>query len=65
MAYRLAPQAEAELDAIWYQWAKRSGNSKLADWQIDTITEGLFSSRGLSKYGYPRYGDLRPGFGGQ
>jgi toxin ParE1/3/4 len=38
MAHRLAPQASGELDDIWLDIARRSGNPKRADRVVDTIT---------------------------
>ena len=60
MAYRLAPQARAELSNIWSYIVKEGGNVAAADGVIDTITERFYL---LSQY--PRLGrtrdDLRPG----
>ena len=42
MAHRLAPQAEAELDNIWYYVAKESGSIEIADRLIDSITERFY-----------------------
>jgi toxin ParE1/3/4 len=39
MAHRLAPQAAADLDDIWYYVAKESGSIETADRLIDSITE--------------------------
>jgi hypothetical protein len=39
MAHRIAPQAQAELDNIWYYVAKQSGSMEIADRIIDSITE--------------------------
>jgi toxin ParE1/3/4 len=38
MAHRLAPQAAADVDDIWYYVAKESGSSEIADHLIDSIT---------------------------
>jgi hypothetical protein len=38
MAHRVAPEAEAELDNIWYYVAKESGSVEIADRLIDSIT---------------------------
>jgi hypothetical protein len=41
MAHRVAPQAEAELDDIWYYVAKESGSIAIADrWQRETPNFG-------------------------
>jgi len=37
MAHRVAPEAEAELDNIWYYVAKDSGSIEIADRLIDSI----------------------------
>ena len=42
MGHRLAPEAEAELDDIWYYVAKESGSIEIADRLIDSITERFF-----------------------
>jgi plasmid stabilization system protein ParE len=39
MAHRVAPQAEAELDSIWYYVANESGSIEIADRLIHSITE--------------------------
>jgi plasmid stabilization system protein ParE len=54
MAHRLSPQAETELDDIWYYIAKESGSIEIADRLIDSITERFFL---LSRY--PRIGRRR------
>ena len=60
MAHILAPEASADLDAIWYYIAKESGSTHRADRLVDAITERFYL---LSTY--PRLGrrrdDLRPG----
>jgi hypothetical protein len=42
MAHRIAPEAEAELDNIWYYVAKESGSIEVADRLIDSITERFY-----------------------
>lgn len=42
MAHRLAPQAVADLDGIWYYLAKESESSEIANRVIDSITERFF-----------------------
>jgi len=60
MAYRLAPQALADLDNIWDYIAEESGNTVAADGVIDAIIKRFYL---LNQY--PRMGrardDLRPG----
>src|SRR5262245_14163131 len=38
MAHRLAPEAEMDLDGIWYYVAKESDSMEIADRLIDSIT---------------------------
>ncbi len=38
MAHRLAPEAEADLDDIWWYVVKESGSAEVADRLIDSIT---------------------------
>jgi toxin ParE1/3/4 len=60
MVHRLAPQARAELSAIWNYIAREGGNPTAADGIIDAITGRFYL---LAQY--PRIGrardDLRPG----
>jgi plasmid stabilization system protein ParE len=52
MAFRLAPQAESDLDDIWYFIATESDSVETADRFIDTIT-ALRASRRSSVYRAP------------
>lgn len=52
MAHRVAPQASADLDDIWYYIA--SGSIEIADQLIDSITE-----RFLLLAGHPHLGRTR------
>jgi toxin ParE1/3/4 len=61
MAHRVAPQAEAELDDIWYYVAKESGSVEIADRLIDSITERFYLLACHPHIGRPRDEDLRPG----
>jgi toxin ParE1/3/4 len=61
MAHRVARQAEAELDAIWYYIAKESGNIEIADRVVDSITERFFLLSRFPHVGRRRDEDLRPG----
>jgi len=60
MAHIVSEVASAELDDIWYYFAKQSGSTERADRMVDVITERFYT---LSSY--PRIGrkrpDLRPG----
>jgi plasmid stabilization system protein ParE len=42
MAHRVAAEAEAELDNIWYYVATESGSVEIADRLIDSITERFY-----------------------
>ena len=42
MAHRLSPQAELDLDDIWYYIAKQSASIEIANRAIDTITDRLY-----------------------
>ena len=42
MAHRVSPQAEADLDDIWYHVATQSGNVEVADRFIDSLTHRFF-----------------------
>lgn len=61
MAYRVAPQAEADLRDIWYYLAKESGKIEIADRVIDSITERFFLLSSYPHIGRRRDDDLRPG----
>jgi toxin ParE1/3/4 len=61
MAHRIAPEAEVELDDIWYYIAKESGSTEIADRVIDSITERLFLLARFPHIGRRRDEDLRPG----
>jgi plasmid stabilization system protein ParE len=61
MAHILSPEAEAELDDIWYYIARESGNADIADRFIDSLTDRFYLLT-LSPYiGRRRDRDLRPG----
>jgi toxin ParE1/3/4 len=61
MAHRIAPQAEAELDNIWYYVAKESGSVEIADRLIDSVTERFYLLASHPHIGRHRGEDLRPG----
>jgi len=42
MAHRLAPQAAADLDGIWYYVATQSGSIEIANQLIDSIADRFF-----------------------
>jgi toxin ParE1/3/4 len=61
MGHRLAPEAAAELDDIWYYVAKESGSIEIADRLIDSITDRCFLLASHPHVGRRRDDDLRPG----
>jgi plasmid stabilization system protein ParE len=54
MAHRVAAEARAELDAIWYNIVTESGSIAAADRVVDAITERFYL---LGQY--PRVGRVR------
>jgi len=42
MPHRIAPQASADLDDIWYYVAIESASAEIADRFVDSMTERLF-----------------------
>jgi toxin ParE1/3/4 len=42
MRFRLLPEAELELDGIWQFLARESANEKIADAQIDSLTDSFW-----------------------
>jgi toxin ParE1/3/4 len=61
MAHRVAPEAEAELENIWYYVATESGSTGVADRLIDSITERFYLLASHPHIGRHRDEDLRPG----
>jgi toxin ParE1/3/4 len=61
MAHRIAPEADAELDGIWYYIAKESGSIEIADRVIDSVTDRFFLLARFPHMGRRRDEDLRPG----
>lgn len=61
MVHRVAPQAEADLDQIWYYVAKESSSVEIADRLIDSITERFYLLSSYPHVGRRRDDDLRPG----
>ena len=61
MAHRLAPQAEAELDDIWYYIAKKSHSIETADRVVDSITDKFFLLATYPHIGRRRDEDVLPG----
>ncbi len=61
MAHRLAPQAEADLDNIWYYVTQQSGSMEIADQLVDSITQRFFLLATYPHIGRRRDWDLRVG----
>ena len=61
MAHRVAPEAEAELDNIWYYVAKKSGSIEIADRLIDSISARFYLLAHHPQIGRRRDEDLRLG----
>lgn len=61
MAHRVAPEAEAELDDVWYYIAKASGSIEIGDRVIDSLTDRFFLLARYPHIGRRRDEDLRPG----
>ena len=61
MPHRIAPEAEAELDDIWYYIAKESDSIEIADRMVDSITDRFFLLARFPHIGRRRDEDLRPG----
>ena len=59
MAHRLAPQAEADLDATWFYIARESGSHDIADRVIDSIAERFVLLAAYPHIGRRRDEDLR------
>jgi toxin ParE1/3/4 len=61
MAHRVAPEAEHDLDEIWYYIAKNSGSLEIADRFIDSLTERFYLLSSNPHIGRRRDEELRPG----
>jgi toxin ParE1/3/4 len=61
MAHRRAPQADSDLDDIWYYIANKSGSFDVADRLADSITDRFFLLGRYPYLGRARDEDLRPG----
>ena len=61
MAYRLAPEAEAEIDAIWLYLATESQNTAIADRFVEQVTERLVLLANYPHLGRSRTSDLGQG----
>jgi toxin ParE1/3/4 len=61
MGHRRTPQADSDLDDIWYYIAIQSGSTEIADRFIDSITNRFYLLARHPNIGRPRDRDLRPG----
>jgi len=61
MDFRVAPQAESDLDDIWYFIANQSSSIEVADRVIDSITARFALLARQPYIGRRRDEDLRPG----
>ena len=61
MAHRVASQAAADLDDIWYYVAKESGSVEVADRLIDSINDRFFLLAGHPYLGRARDDDFGVG----
>jgi plasmid stabilization system protein ParE len=59
--FRLAPEAEAELDNIWLHIARESGNMDIATGVVENITEHFWLLARYPYLGRAHDEDLRPG----
>jgi len=60
MGFRLAPEAEAELDDIWLYLARESGSIEVANRVIGVVTDRFFLLARRPQIGRRRDHDLRP-----
>jgi toxin ParE1/3/4 len=61
MGHIRSPQADSDLDSIWYYVASESGSVEIADRLIDSITERFLLPANYPNIGRRRDDDLRPG----
>ena len=61
MGHVRSPQADSDLDSIWYYVASESGSVEIADRLIDSITERFLLPANYPNIGRRRDDDLRPG----
>jgi toxin ParE1/3/4 len=61
MGHARSPEADSDLDSIWYYVASESGSVVFADRLIDSITERFFLLAMYPHLGRIRDADLRPG----
>lgn len=61
MAHRLAIEAEADLDDIWFYTARNSGSLEIADRFIEVLTDRFYLLTRNPYIGRRRDEELRPG----
>ena len=61
MGHLRAPQADSDLDEIWYHVATESGSVEIADRLIDAIADRFFLLASYPHIGRSRAEDLCPG----
>jgi toxin ParE1/3/4 len=61
MGHFRTPQADSDLDDIWYYVATKSGNMDTADRLVDSITDRFYLIATHPNIGRARDEDLRPG----
>lgn len=61
MAHRVAPEAEADLDDIWWYIARGSGSVEIADRFTELLTDRFYLLANNPYIGRRRDDDLRPG----
>ena len=61
MGHRRTPEADSDLDDIWYYVASKSASLDIADRLIDSITDRFFLLASYPNVGRARDKDLRPG----
>jgi len=61
MGHLRSPQADSDLDNIWYFVASESGNIEIADRIVESLTDRFFLLSQYPNIGRRRDNDLRPG----
>ena len=61
MGHLRTPQADSDLDEIWYYIATKSRSVEIADRLIDSVTDRFFLLASHPNIGRARDEDLRPG----
>jgi len=61
MGHLRTPQADSDLDEIWYYIATKSRSVEIADRLVDSVTDRFFLLASHPNVGRARDEDLRPG----